>query len=261
MLADRGIRNEPLFILKVEDRAGNVLERSAPRPFEVLSEDTAATMTSMLQSVMDHGTGYPARARGFTAPAAGKTGTMDDYMDAWFVGFVPSLVCGVWVGYDEKKTIGPGMTGARAALPAWTDIMIGCDARPAGRGLPRARRAPSSRIVCAESGMLATDACPNVTTESFREGSEPTEYCTTHPGKPLSPPSAPATPTPALPRGPNRRSRTTRARRKPTDRHAPAPCHATKFDGAAPACRRARLRTGPAAAGCIFRRRREPAPC
>ena len=110
---------------------GIVLERNTPRPFEVLSEETAATMTSMLQSVMDHGTGYPARARGFTAPAAGKTGTMDDYMDAWFVGFVPSLVCGVWVGYDEKKTIGHGMTGARAALPAWTDIMIG-----ATRGRP-----------------------------------------------------------------------------------------------------------------------------
>ena len=94
VFADRGIRNEPLFVLKVEDRSGNVLESNAPRPFEVLSEQTAATMTSMMQSVMDHGTGFPARARGFTAPAAGKTGTMDDYMDAWFVGFVPSLVCG-----------------------------------------------------------------------------------------------------------------------------------------------------------------------
>ena len=184
VLADRGIRNEPMFVLKVEDRSGNVLERNAPRPFEVLSEETAATMTSMLQSVMDHGTGYPARARGFTAPAAGKTGTMDDYMDAWFVGFVPSLVCGVWVGYDEKKTIGPGMTGARAALPAWTDIMMGYT-----RGRPLedfpVPAGTSSRTVCAESGMLATEACPNVTSELFGEGSEPTEYCTTHPGRPL----------------------------------------------------------------------------
>jgi penicillin-binding protein 1A len=78
-----------------------------------------------MQSVMDHGTGFPARARGFTIPAAGKTGTMDNYMDAWFVGFVPSLVCGVWVGYDEKKPIGRGMTGAMAALPIWTDFMLG----------------------------------------------------------------------------------------------------------------------------------------
>jgi penicillin-binding protein 1A len=186
VLADRGVRNEPLFILKVEDRSGNVLERNAPRPFEVLSEGTAATMTSLLQSVMDHGTGYPARARGFTLPAAGKTGTMDEYMDAWFVGYIPSLVCGVWVGYDEKKTIGPGMTGARAALPIWTDFMIGATrgATPEDFPMPAGTL---SRMVCAESGMLATDACPNTTTEIFPEGSEPSEYCTTHPGKPLQP--------------------------------------------------------------------------
>jgi penicillin-binding protein 1A len=194
VLADRGVRNEPLFILKVEDRAGNVLERNAPRPFEVLSEGTAATMTSMLRSVMDHGTGYPARARGFTIPAAGKTGTMDEYMDAWFVGYVPSLACGVWVGYDEKKVIGPGMTGARAALPVWTDFMVG-----ATRGLPPEDfpmpAGTLSRMVCAESGMLATDACPNTTTEIFPEGSEPSEYCTTHPGRPLQP-LAPGAPSP-----------------------------------------------------------------
>ncbi|MCC6349678.1 MAG: PBP1A family penicillin-binding protein [Candidatus Eisenbacteria bacterium] len=186
VLADRGVRNQPLYILRVEDRAGNVLERNAPRPFEVLSEGTAATMTSMLQSVMDHGTGYPARARGFTIPAAGKTGTMDEYMDAWFVGYIPSLVCGVWVGYDEKKTIGPGMTGSSAALPIWTEFMIG-----ATRGLPVENfpvpAGTVTRLVCAESGMLATDACPNTTTENFAEGSEPTEYCTTHPGRPLQP--------------------------------------------------------------------------
>jgi penicillin-binding protein 1A len=189
VIADHGIRNEPLYILKVEDRSGNVLEANAPRPFEVLSEETAATMTSMLQSVMDHGTGFPARSRGFTLPAAGKTGTMDEYMDAWFVGFVPSLVAGVWVGYDEKKVIGQGMTGARAALPAWTDFMLG-----ATRGRPvedfPVPAGSVTRIVCAESGMLATDACPNVTSEIFQQGSEPTEYCTTHPGRPLQSPGS-----------------------------------------------------------------------
>jgi penicillin-binding protein 1A len=193
VLADRGVRNEPLFILKVEDRAGNVLERNAPRPFEVLSEGTAATMTSMLQSVMDHGTGYPARLRGFTIPAAGKTGTMDDYMDAWFVGYVPSLVCGVWVGYDEKKVIGPGMTGARAALPIWTDFMIGATRGARVEDFP-VPAGTLSRMVCAESGMLATDACPNTTTEIFPEGSEPSEFCTTHPGRPLQPTAPGAAP-------------------------------------------------------------------
>ncbi len=189
VFANRGIRNDPIFILKVEDKSGNVLEKNTPRPAEVLTEETAGTMTSMMQSVMDHGTGYPARARGFTLPAAGKTGTMDDYVDAWFVGYIPSLVAGVWVGFDQKKTIGRGVTGARAALPAWTEFMIA-----ATRGRPvddfPVPAGTVTRPVCAETGMLATDACPTVTAETFNEGAEPTEYCTTHPGNPLAP-SAP----------------------------------------------------------------------
>ncbi len=192
VIANRGIRNAPLFILKVEDRNGNVLEKNTPRPTEVLSEETAAVMTSMMQSVMDQGTGAPARARGLSIPVAGKTGTMDEYMDAWFCGFTPSPVGGAWVGFDQKKTIGPGMTGGRAALPAWTDFMIA-----ATRGRPvedfQVPVGTVSRLVCAETGMLATDACVNVTNETFNEGSEPTEYCTAHPGHPLQP----ATPSPA----------------------------------------------------------------
>jgi penicillin-binding protein 1A len=186
VLADHGVRNDPLFITKVEDKNGVVLERNTPRPYEVLSEGTAATMTSLLESVMDHGTGFPARAAGFTIPAAGKTGTMDAYMDAWFVGYVPSLTLGVWVGFDEKKTIGPGMTGARAALPIWTEIMMG-----ATRGKPVEDfilpAGTVSRLVCSETGMLATDQCPNTASEIYEEGSEPTEYCTTHRGHPLDP--------------------------------------------------------------------------
>ena len=189
VFANRGIRSDPLFVLKVEDKNGNVLEKNSPRPVEVLSEATASVMTSMLRSVMDHGTGYPARARGFNSPAAGKTGTMDEYRDAWFVGYIPSLVCGTWVGYDEKKVIGPGMTGARAALPIWTDIMIGATRGRPVEDFPEPA-GTTSRQVCAETGMLATDACPSVTNEIFDEGSAPTETCTTHEGRPLQSPSA-----------------------------------------------------------------------
>ena len=184
VFANRGIRNDPLYILKVEDKSGNVIERNSPRPAEVLSEETAAVMTSMLEDVMDHGTGYPARLRGFLNPAAGKTGTMDDYMDAWFEGYPPSMVAGVWVGYDEKKTIGPNMTGARAALPAWSDFMLG-----ATRGRPVENFEPpagsETRLICAESGMLATDHCPKVRTQTFNDGAQPTEACTLHPGRVL----------------------------------------------------------------------------
>ena len=192
VFANRGIRNDPLFVLKVEDKNGNVLEKNSPRPVEVLSEETASVMTSMLRSVMDHGTGFPARARGFTIPAAGKTGTMDEYRDAWFVGFVPSLVCGTWVGYDDKKPIGQGMTGARAALPIWTDIMIGATRGRPVEDFPEPA-GTTTRQICAETGMLATDACPNVTSEIFEEGSEPTEACTTHPGKLLQQQAPPPT--------------------------------------------------------------------
>ncbi len=193
VFANAGVRNDPLFILKVEDRTGTVLEKNNQRPTEVLSPQTAAVMTSMLASVMDHGTGASARARGFLLPAGGKTGTMDEYMDAWFVGFTPGMVCGVWVGYDQKKTIGPGVTGTRAALPIWTDFMIG-----ATRGRP-VESFPMpvgslNREVCSETGMLATDACPDVTTEMFAEGSDPTEYCSAHPGRPLSPSDATGVP-------------------------------------------------------------------
>src|SRR5262249_20473346 len=178
--------NDPVFIVKVLDKDGRELEHGSPRPYEVLSEGTAATMTSMLESVMDHGTGFPARAAGFTLPAAGKTGTMDEYMDAGFVGYIPGPVVGPWVGFDEKKPIGPGMTGAHAALPIWTEIMLG-----ATRGKPvedfELPAGTSTRIVCADSGMLATDQCPNTSNEIFEEGAEPTEDCNQHPGRPLDP--------------------------------------------------------------------------
>jgi membrane carboxypeptidase/penicillin-binding protein len=198
VFANRGIRNEPLFVLKVEDRKGNVLEKHTPQPTEVLSEETAVVMTSMLQSVMDHGTGYPARAQGFSNPAAGKTGTMDDYMDAWFVGYTPSLVAGVWVGYDQKRPIGGGMTGSRAALPAWTDFMIA-----ATRGRP-VEDFPTplglvTRLVCAETGLMATEACPNVTGETFSEGAEPTEPCSVHRGRLIQSESFPSEAPPSAP--------------------------------------------------------------
>ncbi len=195
VLANRGIRNDPIFILRVEDSNGNVLEKNVPRSTEVLTEETAGVMTSMLQSAMDHGTGAGARARGFTAPAAGKTGTMDEYMDAWFVGYTPNLVAGVWVGYDTKKQIGPGMTGSHAALPAWTDFMIA-----ATRGRPVEEfpvpAGTVTRPVCAETGMLATESCTIITSETFNEGTEPTELCATHPGPPLSPPAIGREPSP-----------------------------------------------------------------
>lgn len=206
VFASRGIRNDPVSILRVEDRHGGVLERATPRPTEALSEESAATLTSMLQSVVDHGTAYGARARGLTAPAAGKTGTMDEYKDAWFIGYTPSIVCGVWVGFDEKRVIGRGMTGAHAALPVWTEIMLGYTRGRPFEDFPR----PAGTVlgaVCSETGLLATDQCPNTTTEMFQEGSQPVDLCTLHPGRPLGPAGArPGSDTEEAPPEPRERS-------------------------------------------------------
>ncbi len=186
VLANEGIRNEPLFILKVEDDEGNVLETNSPHPVDVLSEETVSVATNMLESVMDHGTGYPARAMGFTAPAAGKTGTTDEYTDAWFVGYTPNLVAGVWVGFDVKRRMGGSMTGAVAALPVWTDVMKSWASNHPVERFP-VPAGTVTREVCAETGLIATDACPNVTAEVFGQGTEPRSLCDVHIGLPRQP--------------------------------------------------------------------------
>ena len=116
-----GVRITPRYITKVTDYEGRVLEEDYPEVKDVISARTARIMTSMLREVVQHGTGVAAASLKF--PLAGKTGTTNDFTDAWFVGFSPSTTCGVWVGYDEKKSLGSKETGAHAALPIWMDFM------------------------------------------------------------------------------------------------------------------------------------------
>ena len=126
-----GIRAAPRYIRKVTDRDGHVLEEDFADARDVISERTARIMTAMLREVVEHGTA--ARAASLNAPLAGKTGTTNDFTDAWFIGFSPSITCGVWVGYDEKKTLGNRETGAAAALPIWMDFMrAALTTRPSG---------------------------------------------------------------------------------------------------------------------------------
>jgi len=115
------VRVAPRSIRKVEDYDGRVLEEDYPEVKDVVSARTARVMVSMLQEVVQHGTG--AAAAKLNHPLGGKTGTTNDFTDAWFIGFSPSMTCGVWVGYDEKKTLGNKETGAVAALPIWMDFM------------------------------------------------------------------------------------------------------------------------------------------
>lgn len=123
ILANNGERVTPIYFTKITDHKGKVLEENRPEKVRVLDPKIAWLMTNMLKSVIDHGTAYPVRAWGFTNPCAGKTGTTDDYRDAWFIGYTPKLVLGVWCGFDNNQEMGSGMTGATAALPFWIPIM------------------------------------------------------------------------------------------------------------------------------------------
>ncbi|HEX4919954.1 MAG TPA: penicillin-binding transpeptidase domain-containing protein, partial [Candidatus Bathyarchaeia archaeon] len=116
-----GLRALPHYIVKVTDYDGRILEETPPIVQDVISPDTARTMTWMLRQVIQHGTASAAFRLG--TPLAGKTGTTNNFTDAWFIGFSPSITCGVWVGFDEKKSLGEKETGARAALPIWMDFM------------------------------------------------------------------------------------------------------------------------------------------
>jgi len=118
---DDGVRLVPRLITKVADYDGRVLEEDYPDVKDVISARTARLMTSMLEGVVQHGTAIAAAK--LKLPLAGKTGTTNDFTDAWFVGFSPSVTAGVWVGYDEKKSLGAKETGARAALPIWMEFM------------------------------------------------------------------------------------------------------------------------------------------
>jgi penicillin-binding protein 1A len=186
--ANQGVRMEPLAILKVVDKDGNVLEQNGPSGKEVLSKETAYIMTDMLRSVLDYnrGTGAGARSRyQFYRPAAGKTGTTNDYRDAWFIGFTPQLAAGVWVGFDRQDmSFEKGETGAAVALPIWAPFM---KAVHDSLGLPEEDFPVPEGIVrvevCSISKRLANDECPSVYYDVFKAGSDPASHCSIHRGR------------------------------------------------------------------------------
>ena len=137
-----GVRITPRYITKVTDYQGRVLEEDFPDVKDAISARTARIMTSMLQEVVQHGTAIAAAAMQY--PLGGKTGTTNDFTDAWFVGFSPTLTCGVWMGYDEKKSLGAKETGGHAALPIWMDFMkVALAEKDQGEFQPPPEPAPS----------------------------------------------------------------------------------------------------------------------
>jgi len=179
VLANQGIRAEPISIVEVRDRHGLVLERSRAEKREILDAQSAYVVTHMLASTIDQGTGRGARLRGFRLPAAGKTGTTNDYRDAWFIGFTPDIVTGVWVGFLDNRSMGDDMTGAAAALPIWTRFMIEATQDSPGEDFPVPEGIVTRRI-CSTTGYLAGPRCPETRNEIFIGGTEPTAVCRLH---------------------------------------------------------------------------------
>ena len=181
-LSNMGVYSKPFAITKIEDRYGNIIKEYYPDRKEVLSEETAYLMTSLMQTVMDRGTGGSARWKyKFNRPAAGKTGTTQGWSDAWFVGFTPQIAAGCWFGVDDFKVpLGPGQDGSKAALPAWARFM---KAAHDTLGFPVEKFARPSGIedseICSVTKKLPLPACP-VETEIFKSGTEPTQKCKVH---------------------------------------------------------------------------------
>jgi 1A family penicillin-binding protein len=193
--ANQGRVPTPTLILRVEDTQGQVLYTTEPAVTQAITETTAYLMSSMLADVINAGTGAGARSLGFTLPAAGKTGTTNEYHDAWFVGFTPSIVAGVWVGFDQPQTILPRGFAADVAVPIWARFMTVATNGDKPAWLTPPRNAVTTATVCRMSGLLATDGCEHVDvvnsngsverksmvyTEVFARGTEPTETCDLH---------------------------------------------------------------------------------
>jgi 1A family penicillin-binding protein len=192
--ANNGIVRTPVLIRYVQDNEGKVLHREEDKSHRAVSESTAFLMSSMLSDVVNAGTAYRARQIGFNLPAAGKTGTTNDYNDAWFVGYTPSIVTGVWVGFDRPKKIASGGYAGELAVPIWASFMK----RATKDAKPEWFQRPSNVVglnVCRLSGKLPAGGCEHVQvinrdgmsetrsmvyTEYFVRGTQPDTECALH---------------------------------------------------------------------------------
>jgi penicillin-binding protein 1A len=171
-----GMKMRPIAVKYITDSKGRVLESDDPEGEQVISPDTSFLITSMMQDVVTYGTGWRAKALG--RPVAGKTGTTNDYRDAWFVGYTPEMVASVWVGFDDMRPLGAQETGAKAASPIWVNFMKALSAdEPAGFTVPE------GIVSCAidpASGLLSKDEAFGVK-EYFKAGTQPKEYASGRP--------------------------------------------------------------------------------
>jgi penicillin-binding protein 1B len=175
--ANIGSRAEPQFIRNIIGADGEILEKVTPQTHTALDPRVAYLVTSVLKDVLNHGTGAGVRARGFTLPAAGKTGTS---RDGWFAGFTTNLVCVIWIGFDDNRDL--GLTGGASAAPIWADFMNHATALPSYRDVKDfdVPEGVQSVLIDPESLELATSNCPTTRQEVYIAGSAPTQYCEIH---------------------------------------------------------------------------------
>ncbi|MFO0775767.1 MAG: PBP1A family penicillin-binding protein [Nitrospiraceae bacterium] len=171
-----GVLTTPTVLRHAMSDQGDPLWHASGERQRVLSAQTSYLVTSLLQGVVERGTAKKARTLGVVAPVAGKTGTTDGTRDAWFIGYTPELVVGVWVGFDNGQAL--SLTGAQAALPIWSAFMR----RTLSPASPDFSK-PSGVVrttLDPQSGQVATEQCPSTVTEVFIEGTEPTVLCELH---------------------------------------------------------------------------------
>jgi penicillin-binding protein 1A len=186
-LANGGARPKPVYIKSVEDSDGYTLEETAPDSIQIIPPAIAYQMVNIMTNVVRHGTAVKVH-QAISHPIAGKTGTTNNYIDAWFIGFTPDIVTGVWVGKDDNTPLGRLETGSRSAVPIWIDFMA-----PTLEGTPAYDFTPPSDVVFVkidkDTGLLTRGSGEDALYEGFVDGTEPTRF-----SSPSSGPSQPADP-------------------------------------------------------------------
>jgi penicillin-binding protein 1B len=177
--ATNGVRAEPLFLRNVFAADGALEESTTPRTRTVLDPRVAYLTTTLLEDVVNRGTGVTVRSVGFTRPAAGKTGTS---RDGWFAGFTSNLLCVIWIGFDDNRDL--GLSGSQSAAPMWADFMKRTVALPAYSNTQEFEPVPGvvAESIDPQTGQLSTPSCPQTEQEVFVAGSEPTQFCELHGG-------------------------------------------------------------------------------
>ncbi len=168
-IANLGVRVDPISIIRIEDYTGKIIKENIPQKKKVFKEETCYVLINMMEGVIKRGTGWNAQ---IGRPAAGKTGTTNDFVDAWFIGFTPDLVTAVYIGNDDRKPLGNKMTGGVVAAPVWAKFMKNVLKNEEKKDFLQ----PDKIIkisVCKDSGLLPTENCSETLTVAFIKGTEP----------------------------------------------------------------------------------------